>query len=68
MNDTVHDCLYSAFDKVPTDAVIEKVIEIMPSEISNIAEQWGPNDTEFRDFLYTWIMGNKDLIAQHWLI
>lgn len=60
LNDIVHDCYYDAKNSVPTEQKIGEIIAKIPKDIIIIGDQWGWNDTEFRDKLYIWI--NNDLV------
>lgn len=52
--DAVNDCLVE-LDREITPEIIAKIVQMLPSDITHLAEEWGWNDTEVRDKVYTFI-------------
>lgn len=52
--DVVNDCLVE-LDREITPEIIAKIVQMLPSDITRLAEEWGWNDTEVRDKVYTFI-------------
>ncbi|MCR1256248.1 hypothetical protein [Klebsiella pneumoniae] len=52
--DEVNDCLVE-LDREITPEIIAKIVQMLPSDITHLAEEWGWNDTEVRDKVYTFI-------------
>ncbi|HDG5146746.1 TPA: hypothetical protein PCH88_003851 [Klebsiella pneumoniae] len=52
--DVVNDCLVE-LDREITPEIIAKIVQMLPSDITHLAEEWGWNDTEVRDKVYTFI-------------
>lgn len=58
----IHDCFVDVFDRVPTRKELYFINVELPRDIKFLAEQWGWNDTEVRDKIFTWIKKNRGLI------
>ncbi|EMB2199962.1 TPA: hypothetical protein L9X29_003027 [Klebsiella pneumoniae] len=52
--DVVNDCLVE-LDREITPEIIAKIVQMLPSDITHLAEEWGGNDTEVGDKVYTFI-------------
>ncbi|MBW5605507.1 hypothetical protein GQQ52_26770 [Klebsiella pneumoniae] len=52
--DVVNDCLVE-LDREITPEIIAKIVQMLPSDITHLAEEWGWNDTEVVDKVYTFI-------------
>ena len=52
--DVVNDCLVE-LDREITPEIIAKIVQMLPSDITHLAEEWGRNDTEVGDKVYTFI-------------
>ncbi|ENZ7534627.1 TPA: hypothetical protein ACMEW7_004168 [Klebsiella pneumoniae] len=52
--DVVNDCLVE-LDREITPEIIAKIVQMLPSDITHLAEEWGWNDTEVGDKVYTFI-------------
>lgn len=55
---TIHDCFISVIGHAPTPSEIADIYKKFPSEIINIANQWGWYDAEVQDKIYLWIKEN----------
>lgn len=47
-----HDVIYEVSNISYTDDELEKVFNMLPTSIQQIAFEWGMTDTEFREFAY----------------
>ncbi|WP_142914518.1 hypothetical protein [Klebsiella pneumoniae] len=52
--EVVNDCLVE-LDREITPEIIAKIVQMLPSDITHLAEEWGWNDTEVGDKVYTFI-------------
>lgn len=52
--DVVNDCLVE-LDREITPEIIAKIVQMLPSDITHLAEELGWNDTEVGDKVYTFI-------------
>lgn len=52
--DVVNDCLVE-LDREITPEIIAKIVQMLPSDITHLAEECGWNDTEVGDKVYTFI-------------
>lgn len=52
--DVVNDCLVELGREI-TSEIIAKIVQVLPSDITHLADEWGWNDTEVRDKVYTFI-------------
>ena len=52
--DVVNDCLVE-LDREITPEIIAKIVQMLPSVITHLAEEWGWNDTAVGDKVYTFI-------------
>ncbi|HBT3679561.1 TPA: hypothetical protein MYN16_004145 [Klebsiella pneumoniae] len=52
--DVVNDCLVELGREI-TPEIIAKIVQMLPSDITHLAEEWGWNDTEVGDKVYTFI-------------
>lgn len=52
--DVVNDCLVE-LDREITPEIIAKIVQMLPSDITHLAGEWGWNDTEVGDKVYTFI-------------
>ena len=52
--DVVNDCLVE-LDREITPEIIAKIVQMLPADITHLAEEWGWNDTEGGDKVYTFI-------------
>lgn len=52
--DVVNDCLVELGREI-TPEIIAKIVQALPSNITHLADEWGWNDTEVGDMVYTFI-------------
>lgn len=58
MKDTIHDCFVDIENVKPNEKQLDSIIKSLPIEIKNLAEVWGPYDTEFREKVFSWLKEN----------
>lgn len=54
VEDVVNDCLVDLGREISPD-IITRIVQTLPSEIAHLADEWGWNDTEVREKIYTHI-------------
>jgi hypothetical protein len=54
----LHDCWFHVKGVKPTHEQLEKLFEELPSDLQFLADEWGMNDTEFREGVIEWIQSN----------
>ncbi|MGG1650483.1 hypothetical protein ABHN03_16835 [Paenibacillus sp. NRS-1775] len=63
VNQDLRDQIESSFSDIhcsePTEEQIENIISLIPQRIKLLAEEWGWNDTEVRDFIFVLIRDRK---------
>ncbi|MDR6779402.1 MULTISPECIES: hypothetical protein [Paenibacillus] len=60
LKDQIRSSYIDINDIAPHEAQIAAIINLIPDRIKTLAEEWGWNDTEVRDFIYVLIRDNKE--------
>ncbi|WJV20738.1 hypothetical protein QU593_10010 [Rossellomorea marisflavi] len=60
MENQINDCFVNNFGRKPTERELWHLINNLPKEITDLAAQWGWNDTEVGDKTFRWIKQYKD--------
>lgn len=55
MKDVIHDCYVDKFNIAPNEKRINEILELIPSNIKSLAEEWGVWDTEVRENIFDFI-------------
>ena len=56
--DHLHDCWFLVKGTKPTQKELEKLFDELPEDLQFLADEWGMNDTEFREGVIEWIQSN----------
>lgn len=56
--DHLHDCWFHVYNTKPTREQLEKMFDSLPDRLQILAEEWGCNDTVFRDDLIEHLQNN----------
>lgn len=56
--DSIHDVFFNVKGFEPTKSEVQYILKNLPKETIEIAEKWGYYDTEFREYVYSWIKKN----------
>jgi hypothetical protein len=51
----LHDCWFRVKGTKPTQNELESLFDELPSDLQSLADEWGMNDTVFRDGVIEWI-------------
>ncbi|MDF2534289.1 MAG: hypothetical protein K0R18_446 [Bacillales bacterium] len=63
MKNTINDCFVDIIGEKPSQNQIDDIIDSIPLDIMNLAIQWGPNDTEFREKVFAWMKENIEIVS-----
>ncbi len=55
----LHDCWLHVKGSKPTEKQLENLYSELPGDLKFLAEEWGMNDTEFREGVIEWMIANK---------
>lgn len=55
----LHDCWVHVKDTKPTQEQLEQLFQELPRDLQFLADEWGMNDTVFREKVIVWIVSNK---------
>jgi len=56
--DHLHDCWLHAKGTKPTQEQLENLFDELPEDLQMLADDWGMNDTEFRESVIEWMENN----------
>lgn len=56
--DHLHDCWLHVKAVKPTQEQLENLFQDLPEDLQFLADEWGMNDTVFREGVILWIMSN----------
>ena len=54
----LHDCWLHVKGVKPTQEQLENLFEDLPKDLQILDDEWGMNDTVFREGVIQWIMSN----------
>jgi hypothetical protein len=54
----LHDCWVNVKGVKPTQEQLEALFQELPSDLQHLADEWGMNDTVFREEVMEWILSN----------
>ncbi|MGV6935958.1 hypothetical protein ACWA2B_10630 [Paenibacillus sp. CMM36] len=62
MRDQILSSFNDIYDRKPTEGQIAVIINLIPQRIKLLAEEWGWDETEVRDYIYVLIRDNKEML------
>ncbi|MMZ60718.1 hypothetical protein D1872_228300 [compost metagenome] len=61
MRDQILSSFNDIYDKEPTEDQVAFIFNLIPQRIKLLAEEWGWDETEVRDYIYVLIRDNKEM-------
>ncbi|QNR65481.1 hypothetical protein IAQ67_16470 [Paenibacillus peoriae] len=61
MRDQILSSFNDIYDKEPTEDQVAFIFNLIPQRIKLLAEEWGWDETEVRDYIYVLIRDNKKI-------
>ncbi|MDR6779403.1 MULTISPECIES: hypothetical protein [Paenibacillus] len=61
MRDQILSSFNDIYDKEPTEEQVAFIFNLIPQRIKLLADEWGWNETEVRDYIYVLIRDNKEM-------
>jgi len=56
----LHDCWFHVYETKPTREQLEEMFDSLPDSMQILAEEWGCNDTVFREDLIDYLESQKN--------